>query len=77
MEELINQLREFLGARVENVQRKGPAELEIIIGEMEDVEQLSTQLKTHIMELANQNTLAKIDFVTPDGKELYSFSLSQ
>ncbi|WP_231424138.1 MULTISPECIES: hypothetical protein [Pedobacter] len=77
MEELINQLKEYLGSRIEDVRRKGAAELEIVIGEMEDVDQLSTNLKAHILEIVDQDTIAKIDFVTPDGKELYSFSLAQ
>ncbi|AZI27411.1 MAG: hypothetical protein EOO20_14775 [Chryseobacterium sp.] len=77
MEELINQLKSFLGNRVEAVRAKGPAELEIVIGEMEDVERLSSELKAHIVELVDENTLAKIDFVTAEGKEIDSFSLTQ
>ncbi|MCX2475021.1 hypothetical protein OQZ33_11825 [Pedobacter sp. MC2016-05] len=77
MEELINQLKKYLGNRVEEVRSKGPAEVEIVIGEMEDVDQISTDLKTHIGGIVDGITLAKIDFVTPEGKELYSFALNQ
>ena len=77
MEELINQIKAFLGNRVEDVRQKGVAELEIVIGEMEDVERLSAELKVHILELVDKNTLAKIDFVTDEGKEIDSFSITQ
>lgn len=77
MEELINQLKKYLGNRVEEVRSKGLAEVEIVIGEMEDVDQLSADLKTHIGGIVDEITLAKIDFVTPEGKELYSFALNQ
>lgn len=77
MEELINQIKAFLGNRVEDVRQKGEAELEIVIGEMEDVERLSAELKAHILELVDENTLAKIDFVTDEGKEVESFSITQ
>ena len=77
MEELINQLKKYLGNRVEEVRSKGPAEVEIVIGEMEDIDQLSAGLKAHIVEIVDEITLAKIDFVTPEGKELYSFALNQ
>lgn len=77
MEELVNQLKDFLGNRVEGVRQKGPAELEIVIGEMENVERLSAEIKAHILELVDENTLAKINFVTTEGKEIDSFSLTQ
>jgi len=77
MKELINKLKDFLGNRVEDVREKGPAELEIVMGEMEDVDVLSEEVKTHIVELADENTVGKVDFVTSEGKEIYSFSLNQ
>lgn len=77
MNELIEQLKEYLGTRVEDVRRKDTAELEIVIGEMEDVEALAADIKQHILEIVDENTLGKINFVTPDGEEVYSFSLTQ
>ena len=77
MKTLINTLKDFLGNRVEDVRQKGPAELEIVIGEMENVERLSAEIKAHILELVDENTLAKINFVTTEGKEIDSFSLTQ
>lgn len=77
MKTLINTLKDFLGNRVEDVRQKGPAELEIVIREMENVERLSAEIKAHILELVDENTLAKINFVTTEGKEIDSFSLTQ
>jgi len=77
MDELINHLKEFLGNKVEDVRKKDIPELEIVIGEMEDVEGLAAEIKAEILHLVNETTLAKIDFVTPDGGEIYSFSLTQ
>ncbi|RZK17198.1 MAG: hypothetical protein EOO86_13160, partial [Pedobacter sp.] len=76
MKTLINTLKDFLGNRVEDVRQKGPAELEIVIREMENVERLSAEIKAHILELVDENTLAKINFVTTEGKEIDSFSLT-
>jgi len=77
MEELIDQLNHFLGKRVESIKQKGPAEIEITVNKIEDVEGLSEELKDHIVEIIDENTLAKISFVAPNGQEVDSFSLNQ
>lgn len=77
MEELIRHLKDFLGNRVEAVNVKGPAEIDVIVNEKEDVESLSASLKSHIIDIVDENTLAKINLVSASGKVEDSFSLNQ
>jgi hypothetical protein len=75
MEELINQIKLYLGNSAENVFKKGPAEIEVVVDK--DGQQLSENLKAHILDLVNEDTIAEISFVDPSGNLIDSFSLNQ
>lgn len=77
MEELIAQLSAFLGNRVMAIESKGPAEIDIAVAESEDIAALSSDLQAHIVEIVDENSLAKINFVLSDGQVKDSFSLNQ
>lgn len=77
MEELTEQLKAFLGDRIHLVAIAGPAEINLIVAGGENVEALSTALQSHIVELADKNTLAKINLISLDGAVRDSFSLNQ
>ena len=77
MEKLIEQLKAFLGNRIMDLKIKGPAEVDILIDDGQPVESLASELRNHIIEIVDENTLAKINFVRADGTLADSFSLNQ
>lgn len=77
MEQLIEQLKAFLGNRITDLKIKGPAEVDILIDVKQPVEPLASELRNHIIEIVDENTLAKINFVRADGTLADSFSLNQ
>jgi len=46
---------------------KGPAEVDILIDDGQPLESLASELRNHIIEIVDENTLAKINFVRADG----------
>ncbi|GAA4205359.1 hypothetical protein GCM10022289_24640 [Pedobacter jeongneungensis] len=77
MEELIRQLKTFLGNSARAIKVKGPAEIDIVVNENENIEALLARLQAHIIEIVDENTLGKINLVSPDGELKESFSLNQ
>lgn len=77
MEELIAQLKVFLGKRVRTIGIKGPAEINIIVAENENAAALSAELQQYVAEIVDANSLAKINVISPDGNVTDSFSLNQ
>lgn len=77
MEELISQLQTFLGRRAKDIEIKGPAEINVTVAEDEDVSALSAELRSHILEIIDENTFAKINIISSDSAEKDSFSLNQ
>lgn len=77
MEKLIEQLKAFLGNRIMDLKIKGPAEVDILIGDKQPLEPLASELRSHIIEIVDENTLAKINLVRADGTLADSFSLNQ
>jgi hypothetical protein len=77
MEKLIEQLKTFLGNRIMDLKIKGPAEVDILIDDKQPLEPLASELRNHIIEIVDENTLAKINFVRADGTLADSFSLNQ
>lgn len=77
MEELVNQLKSFLGDKALHIFKKGPAEVEVQVRDVENVEQLSSDLKAHIVELADTTTIAQINIVDANGNQLDQFALNQ
>lgn len=56
---------------------KGPAEVDILIDDEQPLEPLASDLRNHITEIVDENTLAKINFVRANGSLADSFSLNQ
>ena len=77
MEKLIEQLKAFLGNRIMDLKVKGPAEVDILIADKQPLEPLASELRNHIIEIVDKNTLAKINLVRADGTLADSFSLNQ
>jgi len=77
MEKLIEQLKAFLGNRIMDLTIKGPAEVDILIDDEQPLEPLASDLRNHITEIVDENTLAKINFVRANGSLADSFSLNQ
>lgn len=77
MEKLIEQLKAFLGNRIMDLKIKGPAEVDILIDDEQSLEPLASELRNHIIEIVDENTLAKINFVRAEGTLADSFSLNQ
>jgi len=77
MEELIAQLKTFLGSRISEIVRTGAAEIDLVVEENEDIEALSADLQSNIVALVGQNTLAKINLISADGEVKASFPLNQ
>lgn len=77
MEELINQLKSFLGDKALHIFKKGPAEVEVQIKGGENIEQLSVELKAHIVDLVDETTIAQIDIVDEKGNQVDHFALNQ
>ena len=77
MEKLIEQLKAFLGNRIMDLKIKGPAEVDILIDDKQPLEPLASELRNHIIEIVDENTLAKINLVRVDGTLADSFSLNQ
>ncbi|MNI57064.1 hypothetical protein D3C87_1071130 [compost metagenome] len=77
MEKLIEQLKAFLGNRIMDLKIKGPAKVDILIDDKQPLEPLASELRNHIIEIVDKNTLAKINFVRADGTLADSFSLNQ
>lgn len=77
MEELMNQIKLFLGNSAKNIFKKGPAEVEVVVNEGENGQQLSGNLKEHIVDLVDEDVIAKISFVDQSGNVIDSFSLNQ
>jgi hypothetical protein len=77
MEKLIEQLKAFLGNRIMDMKIKGPAEVDILIDDEQPLEPLASELRNHIIEIVDENTLAKINLVRADGTLADSFSLNQ
>lgn len=77
MEELMNQIKAFLGNRAKNIFKKGPAEIEVVVNKGENAQQLSAHLKEHIIALVSEDAIAKISFVDQSGEITDSFSLNQ
>lgn len=77
MEELINQLKQFFGEKAQRIEKKAPAEIDIVINDGYNINQLSTELQEHIINFVNEDTLAKINLLDKNNKEVDSFSLNQ
>lgn len=77
MENLIEQLKAFLGNIIMDLKIKGPAEVDILIDDEQPLEPLAAELRNHIIEIVDENTLAKINLVRADGTLADSFSLNQ
>jgi len=77
MEKLIEQLKAFLGNRIMDLKIKGPAEVDILIDDKQPSEPLASELRSHIIEIVDENTLGKINLVRADGTLADSFSLNQ
>ncbi|PWS30173.1 hypothetical protein [Pedobacter paludis] len=77
MNELINQLNYFFGDKSLEINLIGPAEINIVLKDQDDAPQLSQDLQNHIVQIVNEDTLAKINFVNGEGKTLDSFALNQ
>jgi len=77
MEKLIEQLNAFLGDRIMDLKIKGPAEVDILIDEKQPLDSLASQLRSHNIELVDENTWARINFVRAYGTLADSFSLNQ
>ncbi|MDQ0965200.1 hypothetical protein QFZ20_000603 [Flavobacterium sp. W4I14] len=77
MEKLIEQLKAFLGNRIMDLKVKGPAEVDMLIDDEQPLEPLASELRSHVIEIVDKNTLAKINLVRADGTLADSFSLNQ
>ncbi|MFW0718615.1 hypothetical protein [Pedobacter sp. N23S346] len=77
MEELMNQIKAFLGNSAKNIFKKGPAEIEVVVNKGENAQQISEHLKEHIITMISEDAIAKISFVDQSGNVIDSFSLNQ
>ncbi|QPH40019.1 hypothetical protein [Pedobacter endophyticus] len=77
MEELINQLKAFLGERAQRIEAKGAAEIDIVVTEGYKIDQLALELEEQIINLVSEDTLAKINLLDQSKTVIRSFSLNQ
>ncbi|OWK69684.1 hypothetical protein [Pedobacter sp. AJM] len=77
MEELMNQVKSFLGSKAQNIFKKGPAEIEIKVKEGVDAQKLAEDLKQHIVALISEDTIAMISLVDHREMPVDHFSLNQ
>lgn len=54
MENLIEQLKAFLGNRIMDLKIKGPAEVDILIDDEQPLEPLAAELRNHIIEIVDE-----------------------
>ena len=77
MEKLIVQLKEKYQASISDIKKVGVAEINIVLNNAVDGEKFARDLKNHILEVIDDQTIMKFDISTVNGELLDSFATNQ
>ena len=77
MENLIVQLKEKYQASISKIEKVGAAEINIVLNNAVDGEKFARNLKNHLLEVIDDQTIMKFDISNTNGELIDSFATNQ